>query len=221
MEQVKPEMREESQEELVFYTDARASETDAEVGGYLAISHNLKECPWFSVKITKDLAPWMMCRAGNPKRVIAALELLGTIIALKLWGGRTKGSLKAVVRAFTDNRGNSFAVVRGMSTKYPATILLMELSEELRIQDIHMEIEWLKRDFNTKADDLSNGKTDEFEENLREEVTAERMNWRVLTGLQKKAEELYEELQKMKESKRHATLAEGTSRKKRKVLAKW
>ena len=82
MQKVMPDGQDLVPEELVFYTDARASETDAEIGGYLAVDQDLKKCPWFNYKVDTSLAPWLFCRAGNPKRVIAALELLGTIIAL-------------------------------------------------------------------------------------------------------------------------------------------
>ena len=83
-----------------------------------------------SIDVTEELAPWYKMK-GSPKRVIAALELLATLIAVKLWGGRIGGRSKAKVKAFTDNKGNSFM----LSTKFPLTIMLMELSEELRQGD--------------------------------------------------------------------------------------
>ena len=125
------------------------------------------------------------------------------------------------MKAFTDNRGNSFAVAKGMSTKYPATILLMELSEELRLLDVRMDLEWVRRDLNTSADDLSNGKSQDFEEKLREEVNEETIKWRVLRDLQEKSNELYEDLKKMKEERKNANMASGPPRKRRKTLAKW
>ena len=69
---------------VTCYTDARASEEDACIGGYLAISPDLKKCPWFSFQVDETMAPWLRKRGNNPKRMIAALELLATLVAVKL-----------------------------------------------------------------------------------------------------------------------------------------
>lgn len=209
---------------VAVYTDARASESDACLGGYLAISDDLKQCPWFSVPVDTSLAPWLFSKGNNPKRVIAALELLATIIAVKLWGGRTSEGMVVRVKAFTDNKGNSFAVAKGMSTKYPLTIMVMELAEELRMRNLRMDLEWVKRDSNTVADDLSNGKIEDFDPALREEVSAEGLEWRVLSGLQKRSEELYEAVKTLKGQGREARSAKGPCQTRGvsgKVLAKW
>ena len=79
-----------------------------------------------------------------------------------------------------------------MPTKFPLAILLMELAEELRARDLGMDLEWIKRDENVAADDLSNGKCDAFDQSLREEVRADDIKRRVLGGLQMRSEELYE-----------------------------
>lgn len=223
MEQVPPRHQGAASPVLV-YTDARASETDACLGGYLAISEDLKRCPWFSVKVDEELAPWLLSKGKNPKRVIAALELLATIIAVKLWAGKSGGNVTVRVKAFTDNRGNSFAISKGMSTKYPLTILIMELAEELREQDLQMDLVWIRREENTVADDLSNEKIDAFSPELREEIIAGEMDWKVLRRLQKRGEELYEELKSLKLQGRKPDAAKGpraTSGVRGKLLAKW
>ena len=40
--------------------------------------------PWFSVEVTESWDPWAFVK-GDTKRVIAALELLATLVAVKLW----------------------------------------------------------------------------------------------------------------------------------------
>ena len=75
------------------------------------------------------------------------------------------------MKDFTDN----FALLKGVLTKYPLTILLMELAEELRSKDLSMDLEWVRRDENTVVDDLSNGKYEAFDQSLREEVKADKM----------------------------------------------
>lgn len=209
---------------LAFYTDARASEVDACIGGFLASSTNMKECPWFSFRVDERMAPWLRKRGNNPKRMIAALELLATLVALKLWGGRGTGGMKARAKAFTDNRGNAFAVVKGMSTKYPLTLLLMELTEELRSRDMRLDLEWIKRDENTLADALSNEDWSEFDESLREVRRPEEIGWKVLDQLQVRSDDLYSEIQSLKEQRSLGKARKApvkTNRAAGKVLPKW
>ena len=204
-----------------IYTDARASETDACLGGFLATSDDLKECPWFSIMVTEDIAPWYKMK-GSPKKVIAALELLATLIAVKLWGGRLGAYAKASMKAFTDNRGNSFALVKGMSTKFPLTVLLMELAEELRVDDRRLDLEWINRERNVEADDLSNGDWSKFDLSKREEIDLRgRHKWKILGEMQEESQRLYEELKKLKEEKSTAKLVCGRAKRKTKILAKW
>ena len=53
--------------------------------------------------------------------VIAALQMLGTLVAIKLW---LKGeqTYEGRVEAFTGHEGNNFALKKGMSTKFPVTV---------------------------------------------------------------------------------------------------
>ena len=66
--------------------------------------------------------------------MIAALELLATLVAIKLWASKRDGanSIRVMARAFTDNQGNQFIMRKGMSMKFPLTLLMMEMEEELR-----------------------------------------------------------------------------------------
>ena len=191
---------------VTCYTDARASEEDACIGGYLAVSPVLKDCPWFSFQVDEAMAPWLKKRGNNPKRMIASLELLATLVAVKLWGTRGRGGMTACLKAFTDNKGNSFAVVKGMSTKFPLTLLLMELTEELRTLDLKLDLEWISRDENTKADALSNEEWGDFDVKMREMRRPEEIGWKVLDKLQERSEELYKEIRELKESRAKANL---------------
>ena len=56
------------------------------------------------------------------------LELLATLIAVKMWGQGREKNLNVKVEAFTDNKGNSFALKKAMSTEFPLTLLVMELA---------------------------------------------------------------------------------------------
>ena len=74
----KPDMGVQGAITLVFYTDAKAEDGRAWIGGFL-------EIPWTFLK-------------GDTKKVIAALELLATLIGVRLWvpDGKTKHTTRVV-----------------------------------------------------------------------------------------------------------------------------
>ena len=56
---------------------------------------------------------------NNAKRVIAALELLATLIAVKLWVSNSNSRQLSIVsmKGFTDNKSNESLVRKGLQTK--------------------------------------------------------------------------------------------------------
>lgn len=118
--------------------------------------------------------------AGTPlKRVIAALELMATIVALKLWMKGNDGRAEIMAEAFTDNKGNAFIVKKGLSTKYPVC------------RDAPSE-RFVSEEENVLADALTNLEFGAFNHLLREKVEEENMNWLVLDELMKSSSELYD-----------------------------
>ena len=132
MELVK-QPRKQARGSMRIWTDAKATEQAAWIGGWLEENHDSKMCRWFSLRVTEVSAPWLYYRQRNPKRVIAALELLATLVALKLWLKEEGSSAEVYAEAFTDNRVNAFILRKGLSTKYPATLLVIKLAETLRL----------------------------------------------------------------------------------------
>ena len=43
-----------------------------------------------------------------------------------------------------------------MTTKFPSTLVLMELAEELSARNCALQLQWIRRDLNQLADDLTN-----------------------------------------------------------------
>ena len=110
-----------------FRADARAEGEDVVIGGWLSQDgRTTQEAPWFSIRITRKDFPWIWSR-GEPGRNIAALELLATLFCVVLFADNFKGS-EIAVTGLTDNRGNSQALVKLMTTKYPLSAVLMELA---------------------------------------------------------------------------------------------
>ena len=68
---------------MLFFTDAKAMETGAWIGGFRqdAAGHLVE---WCSEEVDPGWAEWMSYKT-DPKRVIATLELLASLVAVKLW----------------------------------------------------------------------------------------------------------------------------------------
>ena len=204
--------------DLTFFTDAKATDTDAWIGGFVQDKDN-NILEWFSERLDKHWAPWLFVKR-DLKRIIAALELLATLIAVRLWAPHSDkpGRGAAWVRAGTDNQSNSYAVSKMMSTKYPLTLLVMELSETLRTRNCELMLEWIPRERNQLADDLTNEKFDSFPERKRVKAIGGDTKWLVLERLMAKATEFFQELQKEKSEAKERPMVK-TKGKKRKLEA--
>lgn len=216
MEKVCPQVREEKKKVLKICTDAKATETSAWIGGWLQQGEDLKECRWFSEEVTEELAPWLFVKNKDPKRVIASLEMLATLVAVKLWSEDGKTGLKIHTQAFTDNKGNEFILKKGMSTKFPITLLVIEMGETLRQRDSSADLIWIRRDENQAADDLTNEEYGKFNMDNRVRVTKENCGWLVLDKLLPKSEALYLEIQNFKRRKAEEKKSKGVVPKKKK-----
>ena len=206
------------------WTDAKATDEAAWIGGWLQEDDDPKKCQWFSERVESWMAPWLGVRGGNPKRVIAALELLASMVAIKIWSKRLGGDFQVRTEAFTDNAGNEYIVKRGMSTKFPITLLIIELNEVLRTEGITATLSWIRRDENQLADDLTNEEFSKFDMEMRVRVTRDNLEWLVLEELLPESNELYTEIQKFKEEKqkkRKADVEMNKRKKKQKYFGRW
>ena len=115
--------------------------------------------------------PWAFSKS-SPNKLIAALELLATLIAVKLWApdSEDRQVSRVALRGFTDNQSNEALVKKAMTTKYPCSLVLLELAEELAAKKCDLSLTWIRRDLNQLADDLTNEKFDSFDPEFR--VTA-------------------------------------------------
>ena len=67
-----------------------------------------------------------------------------------------------------------------MSTKFPASAVLMELAAYMRKMSLRTVAEWAPRDGNKEADKLANGNAEDFEPSLRIDVDASTLCWDIL-----------------------------------------
>jgi hypothetical protein len=185
-----------------FRTDAKAEGGKAFIGGW-EILGNLPpgESKWFAMEITAEEAPWAFAKQNDPQRVIAALELLGTMVAMVLFdpdfsrGGRSSCALTSS----TDNRGNTYIVNKLASTKWPITSLLVELSEQLRRRSAIMDLKWRQRDLNSEADALTNMQLEGFDPNRRVGNKFSDIKWLVLPEIMEVSVSLYKDIQTQRE----------------------
>ena len=80
----------------------------------------------------------------------------------------------------TDNRGNGALLNKLMSTKFPASAVLMELASYMRRMSLRTVVEWAPREGNKKTDKLANGNTEDFDLSLRIDVRCpgSTLSWR-------------------------------------------
>jgi hypothetical protein len=71
-----------------------------------------------------------------------------------------------------------------------------------------MKLMWVPRDENTEADDLTNNKYHRFNEANRIQVALDSLPFLYLPELLKEGEVLYQQIECLKETKRHAELIE-------------
>ena len=72
----------------------------------------------------------------------------------------------------TDNRGNGALLNKLMSTKFPASAMLMELASYMRRMSLRTVVEWVPREGNKEADKLANGNAEDF--------SASTLSWDIL-----------------------------------------
>jgi hypothetical protein len=118
--------------------------------------------------------------------------MLGTIICIMVFGG--SGNAVGCFSGGTDNQSNTFAAQKLLSTKFQLTILLMELSEQLRTRNAALSLRWIPREQNQAADDLTNDCFDKFTASNRIPVVQEDLKFLVLESINKAAGELFQDI---------------------------
>jgi len=184
-----------------FRADAKAEGQQVVVGGWECISGiPASRARWFALELDRRSAPWAYAR-GEPFRSVAALELFATLLSFVLfapqWPTAARGSIG--LTGITDNLGNTFAVGRLMTPKFPSVVILAELAEQLKMRQAELGLLWVPRDQNEEADDLTNGEFGRFSESKRIHVDLGKLKWLVLDELMVSAEALYQEVKGARE----------------------
>ena len=188
----------------IFRVDAAADQDGISIGGWEVYGGvSPKEARWFSLKITRKNFPWLYAK-GEPFRTIAASELLAVTVAVIVFrkGAKWAGSEgRLSITGFTDNSSNAFLVDKFLSTKFPSSLVLMELAFQLYGMGASLQLHWIPREQNEDADDLSKGRLDNFDPKKRIEVDVESLPLEVIPAMAEAAEKLDEEIKMRKVSK--------------------
>ena len=67
-----------------------------------------------------------------------------------------------------------------MTTKFPASALLMELSCYMKKMSIRTVVDWSPREANKEADNLANGVFDGFSSSMRIPIGASSLKWEIV-----------------------------------------
>ena len=138
---------------------------------------------WFAYELTPDDVPWAYDGVA-PKRRIAALELLGSLVLVKLME-ITLGDLpvQATFTASTDNQGNAFSTAKMSARKWPSSAVMMELAAWQTKTGYRSTFDHAKRDQNKWADDLTHHLYAKFNSSLKIKTLFKAIKWQILEDL--------------------------------------
>ena len=168
--------------------DAQASSERTGIGGWFPNRGqdgkiDVRGSRWFSLELNEEEWPWIYARGRKRALIISTLESLAVLVALKLLYGETpreRHTRVQIVPTITDNRGNGALLNKLMSTKFPASAVLMELASYMRRMSLRTVVEWVPREGNKEADKLANGNAEDFDPSLRIVVSASTLSWDIL-----------------------------------------
>ena len=180
----------------LFRADAKAQQDDVVIGGWeTRYTLDPKKARWYSLRLEKSSAFWMYWK-GEPYKVIAALELMATLVSLMVFlpeEEQVQGFAK--VTGLGDNSGNRYCVAKMMTSKFPLNIVLMELSEQLEKRNLWLQLDWIKRDTNVEADALTNEQFHDFDPKLRIPVEIGKLRFVLLNDYMKDGLDLFKQLE--------------------------
>ena len=139
-------------------TDASATSAEAVVGGWACLWPPVKKTKalWFCITLDLGRFWWVWSRAGDPRRVIGALELLAHVFWLRMLEVQARGRhIRSRLGISTDNEGNAYATMKENSRKLPAAAPHMELAAVESSLGLVSEVSHVRREHNTWAGQLT------------------------------------------------------------------
>ena len=167
--------------------DAQASAERTGIGGWFPHvdqSGKVKVAAsrWFSHEITRDEWPWVFEKSSKPALVISTLEALAVLVALKVYYGEERRTVRSSIRIVptTTIEGTGAALNKLMTTRYPASAVLMEFAAYSKKMGLKASVEWSPQEANREADALANVDFSLFTPELWILVSSQRLQWTIL-----------------------------------------
>ena len=113
----------------------------------------------------------------------------------------------------TDNLGNTFLLDRGITTKYPLGVVLMEVAHQCRRRRLQLRADWIPRLENQEADDLTNLEFKSFSPEKRLDVDLDLLEFGVMRELFEAGDQYIAEVDRLKAETKAAEAAKGGKRK--------
>ena len=184
---------------------------DVMLGGWRPASDgSTKGAPWFRVRLTRKNAPWAF-KCGEPFRRIASLELFTTLLCVMLLVSEEdkETGLQLRLTSETDNLGNTHAVSKLMTTRFPLVAFLAELALQTHRFRAHLDLCWVPRLQNIESDELSNDIVRRFDQAAEVKVRLDELHLEILNELLEFGGPLYEDIG---QAKKVALAGRSTSR---------
>jgi hypothetical protein len=172
----------------IFRTDAKCENNMVVLAGY-----HFPDGRWFSMRVVPRDAPYLFKENGDSEWASAPAELLAVLVALRLFGylepkaGRT--CIRLWIQSGTDNRSIDFLSKKNSTTRWPLTLVNMQLSHFLMRSGVRLSLAWRPRDENTLADDLTNSKFGDVDMGKRISSQFSDLDLSLLTSLWEAREE--------------------------------
>ena len=184
-----------------FKADAKAEGSTVVVGGYeVCPGASLASCRWYSFDLDPVSAPWAFVREGEAYRTIATLELFASLLCIMLFVGfdETCFTTHLTMVGVSDNKGNEALVKKNLTSKFPLYVILLELTEQLQIRNMSLDLRWQPREENEAADALTNHDFKDFSEQFRIKTTLSQLEFLVLPKLLEAAHSMHVQILKRK-----------------------
>ena len=166
----------------VFRTDAKCENNLVVLAGY-----HFSDGKWFSVRVTPRDAPYLFKENGDSECASAPAELLSVLVALQLFGYLEPKSGRICIRLWvqsgTDNRSIDFLSRKNSTTRWPLTLVNMQLSHCLMRAGVRISLAWRPRDQNTLADDLTNSRFGDVDMSKRIDIELSDLDLSLLLSL--------------------------------------
>ena len=142
------------------------------------------EVYWFLWETNETQHPWAF-KKEKAQRLIAALEMFASLVMVHYMLEKvTQGESLGVHLPFcTDNQGNAYCLLNDKTKTWPRSAILLEVLVQAQFKHVQLAPAHVRREYNTWADGLGEGKTSAFSKDMRLRPELNPPEWLLLNSL--------------------------------------